>query len=97
MLADQIDALLKESQSSDEQAVIEPQFQNPDATLFRVGKFGLQYDPDLHLIDVEVAEMLGIDQGTPEVLHLWVNQSQLGWLADHARTVARSGLAATES
>jgi probable phosphomutase (TIGR03848 family)/uncharacterized repeat protein (TIGR03847 family) len=96
MLADQISALFQ-GQSVNADGLIAPEFQTPDAPFFRAGKFGLQYDSDLDLVDLEVTEMLGVDQGTPEVLHLWVTLAQLQWLKEHAKAVVRGGLASPEN
>jgi probable phosphoglycerate mutase len=73
-----------------------PILQNPEAPLFRAGKFGLQYNAENDLVDVEIVELRPEGQGEPDVLHLWVSRSQLGVMAEHARHVARSG-AATHS
>ena len=91
-LADQIDDLLKEHADLAVSASADAhEFVNPEKTLFRAGKFGLQYTADIGLIHVEIAELRGVDQGEPSVLHLWASAAQLRALADHARQVARGG------
>jgi probable phosphomutase (TIGR03848 family)/uncharacterized repeat protein (TIGR03847 family) len=88
-LGDQVDELLKNSAPVD--AVEVAVLHNPEQSLFRAGKFGLQYNAKIDLVDLEVTELRGEGQGEPGVLHLWVTRSQLRTLADHGRQVARSG------
>jgi probable phosphomutase (TIGR03848 family)/uncharacterized repeat protein (TIGR03847 family) len=92
LFADEADSILNgQPESAPAERVEVAALQEPEQTLFRIGKLGLQYNNSIDLFDVEVIEMLGKDQGTPEVVHLWITRPQLRVLADHARTIARSG------
>jgi probable phosphoglycerate mutase len=91
-LADQVDDLFKEYTDLASNGGVDAHvFALPEKTLFRAGKFGLQYTAEVGLVNVEIAELRGVDQGEPGVLHLWASGAQLRALADHARQVARGG------
>jgi uncharacterized repeat protein (TIGR03847 family) len=97
-LADQIDDLLRQlaqtqpdlpSLSDVEVPLLIP----PENVSFRAANIGLQYEHPVDLVKLEVSELRGIDQGTPEMLHLWVTRAQLRALGNHARDAAISGAA----
>jgi hypothetical protein len=63
--------------------------------MFRAGHFALQYSTEADVIGLEISELRGIDQGTPRLLCVWATRPQLRALAEHARRIARSGVAYT--
>jgi hypothetical protein len=97
ILADQIDALLDHLIQrnprflSTEPAHI-PELLHPEPVLFRAGKLALQYNADVDLVSLEIAELRGIDQGTPAVLRFWATRAQMRALGNQAHRVAHSGL-----
>ncbi len=66
----------------------------PEKVVFRAGNIGLQYVESVALVKLELTELRGMDQGTPDMLNLWITRSQLRALGTHARDVALSGAAA---
>jgi len=100
ILADQIDGLLDELQRqyptlAAPAPIAAPALQVPDSTLFRAGKFGLQYNPEADWVAFQVTELRGLDQGTPDSLDVWVTRAQLRSLSDTAQRVAEQGAAST--
>ncbi|MEP7287167.1 MAG: MSMEG_4193 family putative phosphomutase [Chloroflexota bacterium] len=94
LLAEQIEALFKQHPDLATLRTAEvPTLQNPEPVLFRAGKFELHYNVEIGLVSVNIIEMLGVDQATPEVLNLWASVPELRTLAEHAQQVARSGAA----
>ncbi len=69
-----------------------PELQHPEAVLFRAGKLALQYNADVDLVGLEIAELRGLDQGKPAVLRLWTTRAQMRALGSQAQHVVRSGL-----
>jgi uncharacterized repeat protein (TIGR03847 family) len=95
LLAEQIDALLdslaQRNPPLTEHAQV-PELQHPEQVMFRAGKLGLQYDADVDLVRLEVAELRGIGQGSPAVLRVWTTRQQMRVLSDRAQRVLRGGL-----
>jgi len=97
ILAEHIDALFEHLMQRDprlpstEPAQV-PELQHPEPVLFRAGKLALQYNADVDLVGLEIAELRGIDQGTPAVLRLWVTRDQMRALGNQAQRVVHSGL-----
>lgn len=100
MLADQIEDFLEGlSQRYPQLAHISPitvpALRVPESVMFRAGHFALQYKGEADLIGLEISELRGIDQGTPATLLVWATRQQMRAVTDHARRVARSGVAST--
>jgi hypothetical protein len=68
------------------------ELQHPEPVMFRAGKLGLQYDADNDLVRFDVAELRGVDQGSPAVLRVWATRQQVRALGEQAQRVARAGL-----
>jgi uncharacterized repeat protein (TIGR03847 family) len=93
ILAEQIDNLFDEFTPRNSPLPAQmPELHYPKSVLFRAGKMGLQYNADVDLVGFDIAELRGIDQGTPAVLRLWVTRQQMRTLGRHAQRVAESGL-----
>lgn len=95
-LADQIDDLFSQLvQTQPELPSVSdvelPPLIPPENVTFRAGNIGLQYEQASDLVKLEIRELRGIDQGTPDMLHLLVSRSQLRALGIHAREVVQSG------
>jgi probable phosphoglycerate mutase len=93
MLADQADTLLRQlGETQPELPGLTdteiPRLIAPEKTLFRAGNIGLQYDKASDRVKLELTELRGVDQGTPDMLNLWITRSQLKALGTHARDVA---------
>ena len=69
-----------------------PKLQHPARVLFRAGNLALQYNAEVDLISLEIAELRGLNQGIPAVLRLWATRPQIRALGNQAQHVARSGL-----
>ena len=100
LLAEQIDVVLNALAKQDSALSVSagstaPALQPPTAIVFRAGSFGLQYDPVADLVALEIFELLGENQGTPDSLIVWATRQQLRTLSDTAQRVARRGLAST--
>lgn len=98
MLADQVDDLFAQFPELSTTAgnlpdYRPPRFEEPSSVMFRAGQFALKYQAKADLIGLDVSELRGIDQGTPAHIQLFVSPRQLRTLADHARDVARRGIA----
>jgi probable phosphomutase (TIGR03848 family)/uncharacterized repeat protein (TIGR03847 family) len=94
-LADEIDKWFAEHPQFAPTELIEPpMLKNPEEVMFRGGKLALQYDETADALSLEISELLGADQGTPQLVRLWATYQQLKSMGVHARQVALSGRSA---
>jgi uncharacterized repeat protein (TIGR03847 family) len=89
-LADEIDALFSSgipAADPGETGVL----RDPEPVLFRGGQFALKYENNNDQVMLDVTELLGVDQGTPRVLRLWLTRQQLRAVGQQARRAAERG------
>jgi len=82
------------------------ELRDPIEPRFRVGQFGVGYNPDRDMILIEAIELLGLssiqqdddtttdadsDAEQPSVVRFWVTRPQLRALCVHTQNVVRSG------
>lgn len=96
LIADEVDKLFEQlSQNYPQlvpvQAGTAPILHDPEPAMIRAGKIALQYDEKTELISFEIGELLGVDQGVPQVLRLWVDRQQIITLGQQARQVVQRG------
>jgi uncharacterized repeat protein (TIGR03847 family) len=96
LLAEQLDDLLAAlSQQFPTLALVDvdpvPALQPPESVRFRAGKFGLQYESTMDLIDLEIRELVGTDRQAATI-NFWITRRQARTLSTHAQHIARQGV-----
>jgi uncharacterized repeat protein (TIGR03847 family) len=95
LLAEQIEQLLTDISRRYPVLASEPvennvPLQTPESVRFRAGKFGLQYEHESDLVELDIREMGAT--GTPAEAKFFMRRNQAQTLSEHARDVARQGI-----
>jgi probable phosphomutase (TIGR03848 family) len=90
-IAGQIEAVFNEASLEPTDALALPALLEPESVLFRAGKLAVKYDKDADRIDLEIEELRGEGQGTPQTLRLRATRQQMYNLGRHTSAVVQRG------